>query len=361
MKATSAQHAIETILRGEHRTPLALITNPGRDAPTVSVPELTEFIGDEALVLVVESDPWIDAVNQALPEKVRTFGHAVRLLPPPHLWCQATLDLSRYAPLKREYDEVMDRVELALDKMVDAEALVEKLPSFRKPVRPSSPAAVTAVPGPGPDSLGRGRLIERAPAPATIVPVDREDLINPADRAEMLDLVQKLREAEHRNERSKRRIAGLVAENKKLKARPEVQQGIDREAIVFLDPVRQFQHEVFLAWAQRIPATDKDAYPLATVRLAESFLPSLEQIQGISRSKVVDVVAEVACGLAFGSASRSMKQMPGVAKDPVLGQPWRVRLQIGTPNARRLLAWRADDGSWTLDSVKAHDDFETEN
>lgn len=353
MKATSTQHAIETILRGEHRTPLALITNPGRDTPTVSVAELTELIGDEALVLVVESDPWIDAVNQALPEKVRTFGHAVRLLPPPHLWCQATLDLSRYAPLKREYDEVMDRVELALDKIAGAEALVEKLPSFRKPTQPSNPAAVTAVPGPRPHTT-----------PAAMMPADCEDLVATAEsteRSEMLSLVQKLREAEHHNERAKRRIAGLVAENKKLKARPEVQQGIDREAVVYLDPVQQFQHEILLAWAQRIPATDKDAYPLAPVQLAESFLPSLEQIQGISRAKVVDVVAEVACGLAFGSSSRSMKQAPGVAKDPVLGQPWRVRLQVGTPNARRLLAWRADDGSWTLDSVKAHDDFEPQN
>ena len=61
----------------------------------------------------------------------------------------------------------------------------------------------------------------------------------------------------------------------------------------FSDPEEQFRHEVYLAWARRIPKEDKPDRPLCAYRLGDGFLGSLTSIDGIARRKVVDVTVEV--------------------------------------------------------------------
>jgi hypothetical protein len=37
---------------------------------------------------------------------------------------------------------------------------------------------------------------------------------------------------------------------------------------------------------------------------------------------------------------------------------WRVALQINTPSARRLCAWKLPDRRWEMSTIRKHDDFE---
>src|SRR5665647_467854 len=60
---------------------------------------------------------------------------------------------------------------------------------------------------------------------------------------------------------------------------------------------QHLRFEVLLAWALRAPAADKPTYPLKPFTLGPGFLSTLDGLQGIQRSKVVDVVVEVVTGL----------------------------------------------------------------
>jgi hypothetical protein len=136
------------------------------------------------------------------------------------------------------------------------------------------------------------------------------------------------------------------------------------DAPVFQDPEEQFRHEVYLAWARRIPAADKPDRPLHDYTLGEEFLPSLEHLDGIDHRKVVDVVVEVLTGLAETLDGREMHPLRTA---PSGGAParvrddgatcWRVALQVKTPQARRLHFWRQKNGDIELSRVALHDDF----
>lgn len=135
------------------------------------------------------------------------------------------------------------------------------------------------------------------------------------------------------------------------------------EGPFFTEPSEQFDFEVRTAWVRRIPPAEKAVRPLAAYRLHPDFLPSLEALQGVARSKVVDVVVEVLTGLAEQLAGRQLHELrsgsgPG---DPQVRREdgftaWRVSLQVNTPSARRLHYWRRGN-EYELWRVGVHDDL----
>ena len=130
----------------------------------------------------------------------------------------------------------------------------------------------------------------------------------------------------------------------------------------FLDPEEDFRWEVLTSWARRIPAGEKPSLPLPDYRLGQEFLVSLDEIHGISRRKVADVVVEVLTGRAESNPSRGLHPLrSGAGGDdlPVRrdgASCWRVSLQTNTPSARRLHFWRSADHI-ELSRVVMHDDF----
>lgn len=134
--------------------------------------------------------------------------------------------------------------------------------------------------------------------------------------------------------------------------------------IVFCDPAQQFRHEVYLAWVERIPPGQKDELVLPEYEMGPRFLDSLELVHGVGRGKVAHVVMEVLTGLADRSDAREMHPLrtgPGGGDPPRIRADgatcWRVSLQRGTPQARRLHFWRI--GSRVeLVRVVLHDDFD---
>ncbi|WP_346534337.1 hypothetical protein [Micromonospora sp. DPT] len=149
---------------------------------------------------------------------------------------------------------------------------------------------------------------------------------------------------------------------KQLKSAQSRADQPDPEGPLFLDPEDQFRYEVTGEWAQRIPAAEKAAKPLATYVLTPGFLDSVEQLEGISRAKVVAVVVEVLTGQVQHIAGRDVHQLrSGSVGSPYVRRAdgatcWRVALQRESAAARRLHYWRTQDG-YEFSRVVLHDDY----
>lgn len=131
----------------------------------------------------------------------------------------------------------------------------------------------------------------------------------------------------------------------------------------FTDPEVQFRWEVRQAWARRIPAAEKAALPLGDYDLGPEFLTTLEQLAGVERSKVVEVVVDIATGRVHHLPGRETHQMrvSGAPGSPYRTRDdgatcWRVSLQVNSPGARRLHFWQKGVGPPELSSVRHHDD-----
>lgn len=132
----------------------------------------------------------------------------------------------------------------------------------------------------------------------------------------------------------------------------------------FLDPEEQWRHEVYLAWVERIPASDKARLPLpAGWTVGPAFLDSLDELEGVTRAKVAAVVVEVLTGLAKELPGRDLHRLrvaesgsaPYVVREDGAAC-WRAALQRETPSARRLHYWELPGGAIELSRVVAHDD-----
>jgi hypothetical protein len=147
------------------------------------------------------------------------------------------------------------------------------------------------------------------------------------------------------------------------KARRAAESSTDDKPVpAFTDPVRQLQHEVYLAWVARFSAEEKSERPLARWTVGPDFIASLEITQGVQRHTVVKVMVEVLTGVADhlgGRDSHRLRSGPG-GDDPdvVRGDGaicMRVALQQNTPSARRLHYWKKGD-QIEFSRIAQHDD-----
>lgn len=131
----------------------------------------------------------------------------------------------------------------------------------------------------------------------------------------------------------------------------------------FIDPEEQLRHEVYVAWAQRIPASDKPNRPMLAYAVGPDFLGSLDRTRGVDRGKVIDVVVEVVTGIADRAPGRQMHQLrsgeggsdPAVVRERDGATCWRVNLQSNVAQARRMHFWRIGD-HLEFSRVVLHDD-----
>jgi hypothetical protein len=101
-------------------------------------------------------------------------------------------------------------------------------------------------------------------------------------------------------------------------------------------------------------------------RYGDNFFATLDDMQGIERSKIVEVMVEVLTGLDQQITARELHALrvgDGSNAPNRVGPNgeslWRVSMQVNTPQARRLHYMRANDGSVEFTSVRLHDDFKT--
>lgn len=234
-------------------------------------------------------------------------------------------------------------------------------PEVDEPEAPSGPAhaAPAAPPHPSPS---REELHPDARALHSME-VERDQLLLRVDLLEQrIDRLER--------DRARQRTQLRLAETDKVRLRRQVEEMQDLVAVVeedghrFSDPLEQLEFEIRLAWARRIPASDKDRRPLRAYLLGGDFLASLNEVEGVERSKVVDVIVEVLTGIVHEQSGRESHQLrvSGVGGSPYVTRPdgatcWRVALQQGTAAARRLHYWQLNDGRVELSAVRMHDDF----
>jgi hypothetical protein len=175
---------------------------------------------------------------------------------------------------------------------------------------------------------------------------------------DLSDKARDLATSEANLRRLRARIRKNVQEERRTAGRREAAPG---EAL-FLDSAEQFRFEVTDRWARRILAAEKADKPLRPYRFGPRFLESLEELQGIDRSKVADVVVDILTGLAENSAGRDMHPLRSGTggDDPILRREgytcWRVAIQRRSPQARRLHFWRSAEDV-ELSRVVLHDDY----
>lgn len=78
----------------------------------------------------------------------------------------------------------------------------------------------------------------------------------------------------------------------------------------FADPRQRLDCDIYLAWVMRIPAADKPNKPLAwNWSYGPGFFDSLDEVQGVEREKVAQVMLEVVLGLDKDLAGRGLHQL----------------------------------------------------
>ena len=235
------------------------------------------------------------------------------------------------------------------------------------------PPLGSALSGAAPDVPGAGS----SPGPGDEAP-DDEPPIDPADPAapllaEIAGLRRRLRATEREVETLKQRVA--AAKTATRTAKQELRTTRDQLAAarsnrpdvganLFADPADQFRHEVYVAWAERTTAQDKQDRPWRVPSIGPDFIASLDTTEGVDRAKVVEVAVDIVTGHAEHLAGRELHQLRrgAGANDPAVVREggatcWRIYLQHKTPSARRLHFWRLTDGSIELSSVRLHDDL----
>ena len=130
---------------------------------------------------------------------------------------------------------------------------------------------------------------------------------------------------------------------------------------VFSDPAEQLRHEIWLHYLHRIPESQRAELQLSEYRFGPRFFDSLDELEGISRDKVIDVLVEVLTGLVRSIHGRQLHPWRvGVVGQQETradgGAAWRCSLQVNTPSARRLKYWQVPGGVVEFDSVGVHDD-----
>ncbi|MFW6090783.1 MAG: hypothetical protein ACODAF_02845 [Actinomycetota bacterium] len=204
----------------------------------------------------------------------------------------------------------------------------------------------------------------RLEALANDLQIEKQDLTAELE-ATREDLAEAARDLARQRTNYRRADQRRQQVERQLRAARQQQDDRPADEDAFLDPEDQFRHEVYVSWVRRIPKSDKPERPLQDYALGPRFLASLDAVDGIERSKVVDVVVEVLTGLAEQLSGRELHQLrqgSGGDDPPVTREDgatcWRVALQRNTPAARRLHYWRRAGGDVELSRVVTHDDTE---
>lgn len=154
-----------------------------------------------------------------------------------------------------------------------------------------------------------------------------------------------------------------LRELKRRRARSGAPEQDDSQ--LFDNEADQLSFEIRLAWARMTQPGEKKRLALKPWSYGEQFFDTLQEVEGISRDKIVEVLVHVLTGRDAELASRELHLLrtgrgggdPVVMRNNGQDRCWRVSLQVRTPSARRLHYWDCSDSSIELGSIRVHDDF----
>ncbi len=310
-EARSLAHRL--LIPGIRTMPAVVVSTPqGEDEPFADAAALQSAVGDRAEVFILPTGEPSWAFSHEMPEDCQVYGGASRVYPVDHHW----VSRPRLSPLRFAFSPD-DR------ERVTGQLISDVLRLAPRPLEPQK------------------------------VEIDSRDL-------EIRRLRSELEKVKERNSKLDQARLTALAKLKSLTDRMEQQVG---SGPYFLDPEEDFRFEVYCEWVRRIAPGEKAAKPLADFFIGPEFLASLDELEGVSREKVVAVVVEVLTGLASTMGARDahpLRYSNVPASSPVTrhdgGVCWRVALQQDSPGARRLHYWRVQDW-FELSRVVVHDDF----
>jgi hypothetical protein len=179
-----------------------------------------------------------------------------------------------------------------------------------------------------------------------------------AAEAERRQLVTERRtDRDRAREQARKLTSELAEENERAGKLERILRATGHDdASLFIEEMRQ-------SWLDSTTPDDRDRHPFRSLALGPDFLDSVRRIEGVSRQKIVDVCAEVACGRAAEIPGRELHQLrvsesgnaPQRARDDG-ALAWRCNLQSSTAAARRLHYWVLPQGTVELGRVVYHDD-----
>ena len=404
--------ALAEHLRSNDRRPVALITttSPSPGSPeAIDVKKLAEMLGDEVEIVVIPGYG-LRALSIALggPRWLTPLG-SVRVFPSDMIWTSGSPQQAAIIrPDTPDSDHAMRRILCAAlpgattgqpegelcEGIVLCAISTEK---FNIGVGSRRPAILEVAAGTQVPSIGDrvvGRLIHRGL-------LDEFRLLTPASSAATRDgdLSAKCREplatlpqdvcleetavepqshptiikAKH-DEQVATLQARIARSNSQLKeARSEVKllrkqnRALARVEVpqISKNPDEQLRFELSLSYLTRTPDELRATFPWPEAFIIrEGFIESLEALVssgGISRSKIVEVCAEILSGQARENNSRGIREWRTSSTGaPIIrddgARLMRANIQIKSHSARRIRFWIRRDGVVELEAALLHDD-----
>ncbi|WP_213456319.1 S1 RNA-binding domain-containing protein [Rhizomonospora bruguierae] len=155
------------------------------------------------------------------------------------------------------------------------------------------------------------------------------------------------------------RRANVEAKRQRTRARR-----LDAELAALVPESDRLRAAIRSSWLRQTSKADRARYPWREPVIGPDFAASLDNLEGVSRERVMQVCAEVVSGRA---ADRSGLQVHALRSADGGGSAQRTRhdgarayrasLQVRTAAARRLHYWVLPDGRIELAKVGYHDDF----
>jgi len=312
-------------------------------------------------------------------QNVKEFGAFVELLPGANgLVHKSQMDF-HFVNDPSEVVSIGDLVHveiLSLDAAAArAELSIKK--AYGRPPRPAIALAAGELPFLGEEWLEQEQRSARVDDPAAL---DALDAPGTPQRDEPLALqeVETLRqrvlelesEVETLDEDRHRLVQRLRRTEHELRSTYDRLEHLRRQTAPETDPLSSehaFLLNVRLAYARTVGEGERLQRPLLRMRVGPEFLARVRELEGVSLEKVVEVCAQVACGLAHAIPAREVHQLrAGEGGSPVRtrerdgAKAWRCSLQDNTASARRLHWWSLPGeggGGVEFASVGVHDDY----
>ncbi|MFZ2481912.1 MAG: hypothetical protein WAZ15_09330 [Propioniciclava sp.] len=333
----------------------------------------------------VTGNPW-DTLDLLL-----TVGEVVaaRVVAPGPAWALTLIDVE-------DDEEVLPAPALLpggppwLVEDADEDTEPEPVPA---PVRPQAPPPVAAEPSVAPAPLTQPRPTPKPgppgrPRPAAAKPdsgalsqallridaltaenrtlrsgIDARDESAAAKQMEHEQLRWLLDQAERRANRAEHDLkAAKVRLRKAGNARATTSPD---EGPRFADREQGFRYLVTTQWATRTVVGEQAERPLPDYDLGPGFLASLDEVSGVTETKVADAVFEIVTGLAPQLNGREVHRLrSGMGgDDPIRTRAdgavaWRASLQVKTASARRIHYWALPNQRIELARIALHDDYD---
>ena len=209
-----------------------------------------------------------------------------------------------------------------------------------------------------------------APEPTPPPPTPAGTSTSPAELLQQLAVARDAAEQFAADaDRARREAAHLTSQEKRLRSELRKAQATIRglkarnqQPPVFTDPEQQLRHEVSLTYLEHVTEPDRPQWSMPTdYVIGPDFVRSLDALEGIDRSKVLEVIVDVLTERANQMAARAVRpwkeSRAGKQQRRADGaKAYRVNLQNNTPGARRMKYWQRADGRIELDFVGVHDD-----